>query len=122
MTEAEIITFLEDSGFPPHIVEAGSEGLVSRWAEFVGEVERGYPYGLVEYRHDLDLRGAIAILHLADRVQDADERFAALLDNRDVRVWESGGEDPWWDFGYPRNARGYLLRRLREAGLIEEPA
>ncbi|MFN0103539.1 MAG: hypothetical protein ACKV2U_15785 [Bryobacteraceae bacterium] len=120
MTEEEIIVYLEDSGFPPHIVSAGSEGLIERWHEFVGEVERGYPYGLAEYRHDLDLRGAIALLQLEERVTAADERFAALLENRDVRVWESGGEDPWWDFGYPRNARGYLLKRLREAGLIEE--
>jgi hypothetical protein len=53
---------------------------------------------------------------------EADERFAGMLDHREVRVWESGGENPWWDFGYPRNARGYLLRRMREAGLIEEEA
>lgn len=120
MTEEEIIVYLEDSGFPAHIIEAGSEGLVQRWIEFVGEVERGYPYGLVEYRHDLDLRGAIALLGLEDRVAEADERFVELLEHRDVRVWESGGEDPWWDFGYPRNAKGYLLKRMREAGLIEE--
>jgi hypothetical protein len=120
VTEEEIIVYLEDSGFPAHIIEAGSEGLVQRWIEFVGEVERGYPYGLVEYRHDLDLRGAIALLGLEDRVAEADERFVELLEHRDVRVWESGGEDPWWDFGYPRNAKGYLLKRMREAGLIEE--
>lgn len=120
MTEEEIIVYLEDSGFPAHIIEAGSEGLVERWIEFVGEVERGYPYGLVEYRHDLDLRGAIALLGLEDRVAEADERFVELLEHRNVRVWESGGENPWWDFGYPRNAKGYLLKRMREAGLIEE--
>ena len=119
MTEEEIIIYLEDSGFPPHIVEAGSEGLVERWVEFVGEVERGYPYGLVEYRHDLDLRGAIALLQLDERVAAADERLEALLEHRDVRVWESGGENPWWDFGYPRNARGHFLNGLREAGLLE---
>lgn len=120
MTEEEIIVYLEDNGFPAHIVAAGSEGLVRRWLEFVDEVERGYSYGLAEYRHDLDLRGAIALLQLDERVTAADERFAALLEHRDVRVWESGGEAPWWDFGYPRNTRGYLLRGLREAGLLEE--
>ncbi|MBL8240886.1 MAG: hypothetical protein JNM66_25925 [Bryobacterales bacterium] len=120
MTEEEIIVYLEDSGYPAHIVEAGSEGLVQRWNEFVGEVERGYPYGLVEYRHDLDLRGAIALLGLEDRVAEADERFVELLEHREVRVWESGGGEPWWDFGYPRNAKGYFLKRMREAGLIEE--
>ncbi len=119
MTEEEIIIYLEDSGFPPHIVERGSEGLVERWEEFVGEVERGYPYGLVEYRHDLDLRGAIDLIGLSERVAGADERLEALLEHRDVRVWESGGANPWWDFGYPRNARGHFLNRLREAGLLE---
>jgi hypothetical protein len=120
VTEQEVAIYLEDNGFPPHIVEAGSRGLVERWQEFVGEVERGYPYGLTEYRHDLDLRGAIAQLQLDEQVVDADGRFEALLEHREVRVWESGGQDPWWDFGYPRNARGYLLRRLKEAGLIVE--
>lgn len=121
MTEQEIVIYLEDSGFPRHVVEAGSEGLVQRWIEFVGEVGRGYPYGLVEYRHDLDLRGAISLLGLEnDAVREADEQFEAMLDHREIRVWESGGTDPWWDFGYPRNAKGYLLRRLTEAGLIDE--
>lgn len=120
MTEEEIVSYLEDSGFPAHIVAAGSEGLVSRWKEFVGEVERGYSYGLYEYRHDLDIRGAIDILGLADRVQEADERFAAMLEGRDHRIWESAGEEPWWDFGYPRNAGSRLLRDLRAAGAAGE--
>lgn len=120
MSEEEIIAYLEDSGFPRHIVAAGSEGLVRRWVEFVGEVEAGYRYGLKEYRHDLDLRGAIALMGLEDRVSEADERFTAMLINREARVWESGGEAPWWDFGYPRNAQGYLLRGLRAEGLTGE--
>ncbi|MBM3783264.1 MAG: hypothetical protein FJW30_02835 [Acidobacteria bacterium] len=119
MTEEEIAAFLEDSGYPAHIVAAGSEGLVARWHEFVEEVERGYPYRLGDYRHDLDLRGAISVLGLDDRVRDADERFAGLLTGREVRVWESAGEDRWWDFGYPRNAGGALLRDLRAANLVE---
>lgn len=120
MTEEEIIAYLEDSGFPPHIVAAGSQGLLRRWNEFVAEVEAGYRYGLQEYRHDLDLRGAIALLELDSQVAAADERFSALLTNTDVRVWESGGDAHWWDFGYPRNAQGYLLRGLRAEGLTGE--
>ena len=120
MSEEEIIGHLEDNGFPPHIIMAGSAGLITRWLAFVTEVEQGYPYGLAEYRHDLDIRAAIALFNLADSVIEADERFAGMLDHREVRVWESGGEEPWWDFGYPRNARGYLLRGLREAELLAE--
>lgn len=114
MTEEEIVAFLEDSGYPAHIIAAGSEGLVRRWEEFTVEVERGYPYRLIDYRHDLDLRGAIAVLGLEDRVQEADERFAAMLDNREIRVWQSAGDDPWWDFGYPRNAGKALLLDLSQ--------
>jgi hypothetical protein len=120
VTEDEIVSFLEDSGYPAHIVAAGSPGLIARWTEFVNEVERGYPYRLSDYRHDLDLRGAIAVLGLAEQVREADERFEALLVNREVRVWESAGEDRWWDFGYPRNASGLLLRDLRSGGLTGE--
>ena len=116
MTEDQIVGYLEDSGFPAHIVAAGSEGLVNRWNEFVGEVERGYSYRLDDYRHDLDVRGAIAILDLEDRVREADERFAAMLHHRELRVWESAGSEPWWDFGFPRNASGRLLRDLRDLG------
>lgn len=120
MTAEEISIFLEDNGFPAHIVAAGAEGLLRRWTEFVGEVEAGYPYGLNEYRHDLDIRGALAMLNMDAEADAADERLVAMLTHRDVRVWESGGSDPWWDFGYPRNARGYLLRGLRQAGLLHE--
>lgn len=120
MTEDEIVIYLEDNGFPAHIQRAGSAGLVGRWQEFVAEVERGYSYGLTEYRHDLDIRGAIAVLELDDRVGDADARFAGLLEHRELRVWESGGGDPWWDFGIPRNAGGRLLRGLRAAGVTDE--
>lgn len=120
MTEEEICVYLEDNGFPAHIVAGGSAGLLKRWTEFVTEVEQGYPYGLAEYRHDLDLRGAIALLELDNRVAEQDARFEAMLEHRQVRVWESGGEAPWWDFGYPRNSRGTLLRGLRGAGLLDE--
>jgi hypothetical protein len=117
VTEEEIIEYLESNGYPAHIVSAGRKGIVQRWREFVTEVENGYPYGLHEYRHDLDLRGAIALLGLEGDVAEADERFAALLTGREIRVWESGAGDPWWDFGYPKNSSGRLLRDLRQAGL-----
>jgi hypothetical protein len=42
-----------------------------------------------------------------------------MLTNRKVRVWESGVEDAFWDYGYPRNASGELLGDLRDEGLAE---
>ena len=119
MTDAELSAYLRDNGYPEHICRAGRDGLVERWREFVTEVERGYRYGLEDYRNDLDVRGILSLGGLDEetRVKEADQRLAAMLVNTDVRVWESGG-DPFWDFGYPRNARGDLLRDLKSEGLV----
>jgi hypothetical protein len=119
MTDTEIADYLEDNGYPPHIVRGGREGLIRRWSEFVAEVENGYIYGLDDYRHDIDLRGAIEVTGLKDHpaVRDADERLRPLLSGS-VRVWESVDGDAFWDFGYPRNAKR-LVRDLRASGLIE---
>lgn len=116
MTDQEIRQFLEDNGYPRHVIEGGREYLLRRYRDFVDEVERGYPYGLDEYRHDLDLRGIIAALGLDDQVSNADERLAAILVPARERIWESMPGEPFWDFGYPRNARGRLLAELRSAG------
>lgn len=117
MTDGEVRQFLEDNGYPQHVVEGGRAYLLQRYREFVDEVARGYEYGLHEYRHDLDLRAAIAQLDLNDEVGDEDQRFAAMLVETDHRVWESMPGDPFWDFGYPENARGRLLRDLTTAAL-----
>ncbi|MGA8599571.1 MAG: hypothetical protein WB676_33025 [Bryobacteraceae bacterium] len=118
MSDDEIVCYLEDNGYPEHIVRGGRSGLIRRWSEFAAEVEQGYRYCLDEYRHDLDLRGAIATAGLdhEPEVQQADERLRALLTGTDERVWESFSGDAFWDFGYPRNASGLLLRDLRAAG------
>jgi hypothetical protein len=121
MTDEEVICYLDDNGYPPHIVRAGRTGLIERWREFVAEVERGYGYGLNDYRHDLDLRGVIATLGIEDAsVQDADDRLRGMLIETDVRLWESLPGEPFWDFGYPRNASGRLLRDLRNSAGREE--
>jgi hypothetical protein len=118
-TDAEAIEYLADNGYPEHIVRGGREGLVLRWSEFVDEVEHGYRYRLEDYRNDLDLRGVIAILQLDGDplVSAADERLKPMLAATENRVWESVAGDFFWDFGYPRNASGQLLRDLKAAGL-----
>jgi hypothetical protein len=121
MTELEIRTYLRDNGYPEHIVRSGSDGLLARWREFVREAERGYEFGLEDYRNDLDIRGLIRLIGREEEVQEADERFRALLTALDQRVWESGDRDPWWDFGYPHNVKGDLRRDLKSEGLWEEP-
>ena len=118
MTDEELAAYLRDNGYPEHIVRAGRAGLIERWRKFVAEVERGYRFGLEDYRNDLDLRGIIAMLGLDAEVRDADQRLEALLTQRETRIWESSAESPAWDFGYPRNAGHQLLEDLKKEGFI----
>lgn len=119
MTDDEIRDYLSDNGYPNHIVRAGREGLIRRWSQFVSEVERGYEFRLEDYRNDLDIRGIIRLIDADEEAAGADERLQAMLTATDHRIWESADGDPWWDFGYPRNARGDLKRDLESAGLWE---
>ena len=119
MTDAEIQEYLQDNGYPEHIWRAGRDGLVARWRKFVEEVERGYRFGLEDYRNDLDLRAILEMIgtHGSD-LDDLDSRFQAMLIAQEKRVWESGPDDPWWDFGYPKNAKGDLKADLQSEEII----
>jgi hypothetical protein len=121
-TDEQIVDYLRDNGSPPHIVRGGRAGLIARWQKFVSEVEAGYQLGLEDYRNDLDLRGIIETLGLAgdEATRNADERLAAMLTPAAKRLWESCDGDPFWDFGYPRNASGELLADLRREGFLEQ--
>jgi hypothetical protein len=120
MTDSEVQQYLEDNGYPAHIVRSGRAGLIRRWREFVAEVERGYEFGLEDYRNDLDIRGIVQLIGAEDapEITDADARLQAMLTGREARVWESVADDPWWDFGYPANASGELRHDLQAEGLI----
>jgi hypothetical protein len=89
MTDEEMAAYLRDNGYPEHVVRAGRAGLIERWGKFVAEVERGYRFGLEDYRNDLDLRGIIAMLGLDAEVSELDRRFEACSSHRDKRIWES---------------------------------
>jgi len=114
MTDEEMIAYLRENGYPEHVIRAGRKGLIERWGKFVGEVERGYKFGLEDYRNDLDLRGIISMLDMDQEVSDLDKRFEALLTEREKRIWESSGTDPFWDFGYPANAGKALLEDIEK--------
>ena len=118
MTDAETKRYLRDNGYPDHIVRGGKAGLVARWLEFVDEIERGYEFGIEDYRNDLDIRAILDMVGGGEDVRDADRRFAAMLESTERRVWESAPGDPFWDFGYPRNARGELREGLIAEGLL----
>jgi hypothetical protein len=106
--------YLRENGYPEHIVRDGRAGLVRMWREFVEQVERGYSLGLEDYRNDLDVRAILAVADAEDdEVIALDERLKKLLIACDKRVWESAPGEPYWDFGYPRNAGPDLLADLR---------
>jgi hypothetical protein len=117
MNDHEMAAYLRENGYPEHIIRAGRAGLIERWRKFVGEVEHGYKFGLEDYRNDLDLRGIISMLGLDEEVSDLDRRLEALLIERQKRIWESSGANPFWDFGYPANAGKQLLEDIKEEGL-----
>jgi hypothetical protein len=117
MSDEEMAAYLRENGYPEHVVRAGRKGLIERWGKFVAEVERGYKFGLEDYRNDLDLRGIIAMLGMDQEVSETDRRFEALLSHRDKRIWESSGTDPFWDFGYPSNAGRQLMEDIINEGL-----
>jgi hypothetical protein len=120
MTEEDLADYLEGSGYPAHLVRGGSQGLIARYKKFVEEVEHGYPYGLDDYRRDLDLRGVIETAELSGEVAEEDARLEEMLVCREVRVWESLPGNPNWDFGFPRNAPRDLLRGLKSSGLLPD--
>ena len=118
MNDQEITDYLRENGYPEHTVRAGPTGLIDRWRKFVEEVERGYKSGLEDYRKELDIRGILAMFELDKNVRDLDQRLEATLIARDKRVWESSPANPFWDFGYPRNAGKVLLEDIIKEGLI----
>jgi hypothetical protein len=119
MNDAQVQTYLHENDYPEHILKGGRAGLVRRWHEFVDQVERGYSLGIEDYRNDLDVRGILALADAEDDdVYALDTRLQKLLTATDVRVWESGPGDAFWDFGYPRNAGPDLLADLRREKLL----
>jgi hypothetical protein len=114
----KIQEYLRDNGYPEHVVLAGKAGLVRQWRDLVERAEKGYSLGLEDYRNDLDARGILRVADAEDEeIAALDERLRKLLTG-EARVWESAPGDPFWDFGYPRNAGTELMNGLREDGLL----
>ena len=119
MTDAQVRHYLSENGYPEHVVREGRAGLVRRWREFVEQVERGYSLGIEDYRNDLDVRGILALAKADDaEVHALDGRLRKLLTPTSVRVWESGPDHAFWDFGYPQNAGPDLIEDLRNEKLL----
>ena len=108
---------LRERGTAEHIAREGAAGLVTRWKNFVAQVEAGYPLGLEDYRNDLDIRSLIAFTALDQEVTAEDDRFRKLLTHTRHAVWESDTPQAFWVRGYPKNSAGALLKDLRHEGL-----
>jgi hypothetical protein len=124
VTDAEVQAYLSENEYPEHVVREGRSGLIRRWREFVEQVEQGYSLGLEDYRNDLDVRAILRLARADDdsevaaEVAGLDKRLQSLLTGTGRRVWESAPGDPFWDFGYPRNAGQELMEGLREEDLL----
>lgn len=106
---------LRERGAAAHVVRGGAEGLIAAWRRFVMQVEEGYPFGLEDYRNDLDIRTLISAAGLSGVVAEDDAKLRGLLTRTDVAVWSSDAPEAFWVRGYPANASGELLADLKSA-------
>ena len=115
MTDTKLAEYLRENG-SEHIRAPAAPGQ-AKWAAFVDEVERGYNLGLEDYRNDLTCGRSSRWRGWMPRADD--ERLRRMLTATDKRVWESSPGDPFWDFGYPKNASGELLEDLKAEALTD---
>jgi hypothetical protein len=109
---------LRQRGAAEHLVRGGAPGLIARWRRFVAEVEAGYPFGLEDYRNDLDIRTLIGLAGLDSAVEAEDAHFREKLTDTGRAIWSSDVPGAFWVLGYPANASGDLLSGLRAEGLF----
>lgn len=118
MTHEQIKEYLKSKGWPARVCEAGGEGLVQRWKEFVTKVETdGYTRNWLidDYWIFLETRELIHEIGFDERVAEADARFQALLTATNIkhRHQERNTDYDFWNFGYPRNAIGCFYEQIR---------
>jgi hypothetical protein len=92
--------------------------LIAQWTAIVAAVEKGYRFGLYDYRNDLDVRSLIEEAGAADQVAALDKRFQAALTGKKVRVWESDTAGAFWCYGYPKKTNAEFKQDLKAEGLI----
>ncbi len=122
MTDQEIEEKLRRRGCPEHLCVAGRDGIIEQYVNFVNDVEEGYDLGFEDYTNELDLRTIIGELGLDedDQVQDADERFQAVLVAVDEPVWHDAPPRAFWTHGIPLNPGDELEQDLRRLGLLAD--
>ena len=104
---------LRERGAAEHVVLGGAGKLIEDWRRFVQQVEAGYPFGLDDYRNDLDIRALIEAAGLGEQVADEDRRLRGALTRPEIAVWSTDVPNAFWVRGYPANASGELLADLK---------
>jgi len=92
--------------------------LIEKWAAVVASVEKGYGFGLFDYRNDLDVRSLIAAAGAGAEVAALDERFQAALTAKKIKIWESDAPEAFWCYGYPKKVGKEFKQDLKAEGLI----
>lgn len=92
--------------------------LVAKWKAFVEAVEKGYGFGLYDYRNDLDVRSLLDAGGVGAQVAGLDQRFEACLTAKKIKIWESDVAAAFWCYGYPRKTNAEFKQDLKAEGLI----
>jgi hypothetical protein len=99
----------------PQKLSKKTTDLIAKWQAIVESVEKGYGFGLFDYRNDLDIRSQIGAK--AD-VAALDARFQACLTARKIKIWESDVKDAFWCYGYPKKTNREFKQDLKAEGLL----
>ena len=121
MSDPDLENYLRDNGYPEHIVRDGRPGLIARWRKFVEQVEKGYAFGLEDYRNDLDVRAIIELAGAVDDQVTADGCAISGAAHRDQRARVGIRAQRSVGFSLAtasRNAGAELIKGLREEGLL----
>jgi hypothetical protein len=72
-------------GYARHVVEGGLDYLITKWEKIVARMVSGYPFGIDDFRNDMDLRRILAEVitvatedqkeSIESRLKKADELF-----------------------------------------------
>lgn len=115
LNNEQIKNRLKEQGWAEHVWNGGHDYLINSWEEVVRQVEQGYTenYMVEEYWDDLDTREAIKLVELDSEVVELDERFKKALTHTDIRI-KNGNNNDFWNYGYPKNAKGYFLQGFKD--------
>ena len=118
MTEQEIRDYMKNKGWSKMCWEKGSEYLFERWHSFVswvGDEEDTRNWLIDDYWIFLHIRELIHDVGLDDAVKEDDEIFRSVLTATHIkhRHKERNSDYDFWNYGYPRNAKGFFYEQIK---------